>query len=250
MTDLKIPAGSVFEDTTVSYEELDGVTHPLSSVSGEEASMEGVQPLRRSRLRSFRLSAFKSARLAPDLSMGESFSVTLSFSLSSVAASESASVELLRWDGSRWSGEDIACADGPSAGQVTCSVAPMPLGEFALVTKEYALYLPLLLNTYSTGQRAEIYDISRAGNTYLVYFRTYGYTPQLPGQHVHFFFNTVPPSQAGVPGAGPWYAYGGPNPFTGYGTADRPYAATQMCILVANPNHSVVQGTGNCYNLP
>jgi hypothetical protein len=72
----------------------------------------------------------------------------------------------------------------------------------------------------------------------------------MPGQHVHFFFNTVPPAQAGVPGSGPWYAYGGSSPFIGYGIADRPPAATQMCILVANPDHSVIQNTGNCFNLP
>ena len=45
---------------------------------------------------------------------------------------------------------------------------------------------------------------------YVVDYETFGYTEQLPGQHVHFFFNTVPPEQAGVPGAGPWYVYGGP----------------------------------------
>ena len=156
-TVLTIPAGSVFEETTVSYEELDGVTHPLSSASGEEASMEGtyaegVQP-QRSRLRSFRLSAFSTGRLAPDLSMGESFSVTLSSSR--VAASATASAQLLRWNGSRWSADGIACADASSAGQVTCSVSPMPLGEFALATTEHTLYLPLLLRTYSAGQQAE-----------------------------------------------------------------------------------------------
>jgi subtilisin len=248
-TVLTIPAGSVFEDTTVAYEELDEVTHPLSSASVEGASSEGVQVLR-SRLRSFRLSSFRAGRPAPDLSMGESFSITLSLSSSTVAASETSSLVLLRWDGSRWSAEGITCADEPAGVQVTCSVAPMPLGEYVLTTSENKLYLPMLLNTYRSGAYAQIYDIARAGSTYQVYFRTYGFTPQLPGVHVHFFFNTVPPDQAGVPGSGPWYVYGGSSPFTGYGTADRPYSATQMCVLVANPDHSVMQGTGNCYNLP
>jgi hypothetical protein len=72
----------------------------------------------------------------------------------------------------------------------------------------------------------------------------------MPGQHVHFFFDTVPPEEAGVPSAGLWFVYAGPSPFTGYGTADRPQGANQMCILVANQDHSVIQGTGNCYNLP
>jgi hypothetical protein len=67
---------------------------------------------------------------------------------------------------------------------------------------------------------------------------------------VHFFFNTVSPEQAGVPGSGPWILYGGASPFTGYGVGDRPGGATQMCILVANPDHSVQLGTGNCVDLP
>jgi len=72
----------------------------------------------------------------------------------------------------------------------------------------------------------------------------------MPGVHVHFFFDTVPPSQAGVPGSGPWRAYGGPSPYDGYLLTDRPPAAQKICILVANPNHSVRQNTGNCYDLP
>ncbi len=97
---------------------------------------------------------------------------------------------------------------------------------------------------------ARINGISVQNGLYVVDFGTSGFTPQLPGQHVHFFFNTVPPEQAGVPGSGPWILYGGPSPFTGYGVADRPGGATQMCILVANPDHSVQLGTGNCVGLP
>jgi serine/threonine-protein kinase len=85
---------------------------------------------------------------------------------------------------------------------------------------------------------------------YVVDYETFGYTEQLPGMHVHFFFNTVPPEQAGMPGKGPWYLYGGPRPFTKYRETDRPAAATQMCALVANRDHSVIQESGNCVNLP
>jgi hypothetical protein len=85
---------------------------------------------------------------------------------------------------------------------------------------------------------------------YAVDFATVGFTPALPGQHVHFFFDTVAPEQAGLPGSGPWAVYGGPSPFTGYGAADRPAGATQMCILVANSDHSVQANTGNCFPLP
>ena len=71
-----------------------------------------------------------------------------------------------------------------------------------------------------------------------------------PGRHVHFYFDTVEPSQAGVPGKGPWILYAGPIPFKGYKVSDRPAAATKMCVLVANMDHSVIQGTGNCVDLP
>ena len=68
--------------------------------------------------------------------------------------------------------------------------------------------------------------------------------------HIHFFFDTVPPEQAGVPGSGPWILYGGPRPFTGYGVGDRPGGANYMCALVANPDHSVIANSGNCWGLP
>lgn len=87
-------------------------------------------------------------------------------------------------------------------------------------------------------------------NRYVVEYETFEYTEKLPGTHVHFFFNTVPPDQAGVPGKGPWILYGGPRPFKGYKVSDRPQAATQMCALVANPNHSVQPDSGNCMDLP
>jgi hypothetical protein len=100
------------------------------------------------------------------------------------------------------------------------------------------------------GLSAQISSITIDGDRYLVDFATTGFQPQLPGQHVHFFFDTVPPEQAGVPGSGPWFVYGGQTPFTGYGITDRPAEASQICVLVANPDHSVVDYSGNCWNLP
>jgi hypothetical protein len=97
--------------------------------------------------------------------------------------------------------------------------------------------------------QARINNITIQDGLYAVEFETFGFEPQLPGQHVHFFFNTVPPEEAGLPGQGPWIVYGGASPFTGYSVADRG-GATQMCILVANPDHSVQLNTGNCFDLP
>ena len=85
---------------------------------------------------------------------------------------------------------------------------------------------------------------------YVVEYETFEFTESTSNIHIHFFFNTVPQEQAGLPGSGPWILYGGPHPFEQYHTSDRPASATQMCILVANPDHSVQFNTGNCFILP
>lgn len=101
----------------------------------------------------------------------------------------------------------------------------------------------------TTGKHAEITGITVSGGVYVVQYTT-NYPTPIDGDHVHFFFDTVKVSDAGLPGGGPWFVYYGPSPFLGYKTTDKPAAATKMCILVANPNHSVQQNTGNCWQLP
>jgi len=92
--------------------------------------------------------------------------------------------------------------------------------------------------------------IDAADSRYVVEYETYGYTEQLPGMHVHFFFDTVTPENAGIPGSGPWFLYGGPRPFREYRLSDKPAAATQMCALVALDDHSIIPESGNCVPLP
>ena len=119
-----------------------------------------------------------------------------------------------------------------------------PTATFTYTPEPTATYTPF------PEPWVQITNISLNGSTYVVEYETYGFTETLPGEHIHFFFNTVPPEQAGSPGSGPWFLYGGPNPFQGYGTSDKPADATQLCALFANPDHSVIQSTGNCYDLP
>jgi hypothetical protein len=105
---------------------------------------------------------------------------------------------------------------------------------------------------------ALIKQIDVQDGVYIADFETFGFETLLePGRtHLHFYFNTVPPEEAGVPGSGPWQIYptgpGQPNttPFNLYGVADKPIDATQMCVLVANHDHSVNVNTGNCVDLP
>ena len=88
---------------------------------------------------------------------------------------------------------------------------------------------------------------------YVVDYEVHNFPESSPGMHVHMFFDTVPPDQAGSPGSGPWKLtwgqYGDP-PFRQYTESNRPSGATQMCALVANPNHSVQPNSGNCIDLP
>lgn len=101
------------------------------------------------------------------------------------------------------------------------------------------------------GRQARISDITVSNGRYVVDYEVFNFTQELPnGRHVHFFFDTVSPENAGVPGRGPWELYAGPVPFTVYRVSDRPSAATQMCILVARPDHSVLPNSGNCVDLP
>ncbi len=92
--------------------------------------------------------------------------------------------------------------------------------------------------------------IINSSNQYEVAYETFGFTEVLPGQHIHFFFNTVLPENAGLPGSGPWILYGGPRPFTQYTIYQKPANATQMCALVANADHTIILESGNCVDLP
>jgi hypothetical protein len=115
---------------------------------------------------------------------------------------------------------------------------------------------PMPTNTPLPDPYARINGITVQGNDYVVDYTTIGFTESQEQWHTHFFFNTVYPEQAGVPGAGPWIVYYGPNPFTLYKVSDRPAGATQMCVRVANADHSLYKtasgsvDTGNCANLP
>ena len=233
---LTMPGGSVFDDTWLTYVE-----------TGAPVDLGGL----RFAGRAFRLDAYQAATRMDDFRLYETAEISLTYAAEDVAGLNPNRLMLMRRDGGQWVDDGILCVTDSSATTIVCTVDAPTATHYALVAEDSAIYLPLVLNNVaSSTMSAEITGINLSGSRYVVAFQTLGFTPQLPGQHVHFFFNTVPPEQAGVPGAGPWVVYGGASPFTGYGTADRPGGATQMCILVANPDHSVIPGSGNCYALP
>jgi molecular chaperone DnaK len=147
---------------------------------------------------------------------------------------------------------------GPSASPssvaiVTPSPSPLvtPSPSLAPTPSATPIQTPVPTPTPTpAGRQARILGMTTSGGRYVVDYAVFNYTQVLPGRHVHFFFDTVKPTSAGVPGKGPWILYAGPIPFKGYKVSDRPDGATQMCILVANSDHSVIQNTGNCVDLP
>ena len=103
-----------------------------------------------------------------------------------------------------------------------------------------------------SGRQVRIQGITIKGNAYAVEFQAFHFTPDIPGtRHIHFFWDTISPTKAGRPAPSTnWILYDGSSPFLGYKVKDRPADAKQMCVLVANHDHTVVQKTGNCWDLP
>ncbi len=91
---------------------------------------------------------------------------------------------------------------------------------------------------------------TNADNQYVTDFTVQGFTPAYPGTHIHFYFNTFTPDQVGIGGEANRRSHGGPPPFAGYSTDDRPAGATELCAIVANPDHTVVPNSGKCFPLP
>jgi hypothetical protein len=138
----------------------------------------------------------------------------------------------------------------PSAApSATPALTPSPSPEPTATPAPTPTPVPTPTPTPS-GRAARITGITLSGGSYVVDYQVLGYTAVLPGRHVQLFFNTVSEDQAGVPGKRSVGAVRGSVPFTKYGVGERPGAATQMCILVANADHSIVKGSGNCVDLP
>lgn len=234
---LLFPGGSVFADTVVTYE-----------ATGEPDDL-GDLPYAG---RAFRLESYQENNLLSSYRLYETAEVSLSYDPGDVAGLDVEKLALRYWENGRWRGDGVSCTTDSPAQTVHCTLATPLLTQYVLVETSNTLFLPIILNNYAAmpEKYAEITGISLDGSQYSVLFQTYGFTPDIMHTHVHFFFDTVPPDQAGVPGSGPWFVYGGPSPFTGYGPVDRPGGAAQLCVLVANHDHSVIQDTGNCYALP
>jgi hypothetical protein len=96
--------------------------------------------------------------------------------------------------------------------------------------------------------------ITTQAGEYVVFYSAQNFVPRLEAgnRHVHFFWNTVAPANAGANGhpPGAYAVYAGPVPFRGFRVAERPAGASQICALVADDSNSVDPGSGNCAPLP
>lgn len=95
-------------------------------------------------------------------------------------------------------------------------------------------------------------------------YESVGYEPELEpiDWHIHFYFDTVGDERnAGTAGTGgDWRLWDAPHPFAATGgEAGRPgytldearlVGATSLCAIVADTSHAVVEGTGNCIDIP
>lgn len=79
-------------------------------------------------------------------------------------------------------------------------------------------------------------------NTYDVTYTTNGYTNAAGNTHTHFYYNTEAQTVTNkmVTSAGVYQL----------NISTKPSGATQLCAIVGNPDHSVINGSGNCVNLP
>jgi hypothetical protein len=145
-------------------------------------------------------------------------------------------------------GESGNCFDLPVSPEANVPATPTT-GTTSGIGDGTAVMNPTTTTTTPT-LAVRIDNIREEAGVYLVEYSTTGYTEQLPGVHVHFFFDTVAPDNAGLPQSGPWYVWGGPRPFDGYRVTDRPADAQQMCALVANADHTIQPNSGNCVYLP
>jgi hypothetical protein len=116
-----------------------------------------------------------------------------------------------------------------------------------------------------SGRCASITGIRLEGDHYEADYSVVSFDPITPDHggtaddhHVHFFFDTTPPEQAGTNSEirGPWVVWDrsdgdGALLFDEATVAGAQEAgASQLCVLVADASHGVEQGTGNCVDLP
>ncbi len=88
----------------------------------------------------------------------------------------------------------------------------------------------------------QITNVSIVGSQFQITFVPNNYVPTLGGIHTHFYYNTELNTVVNK-------MYSGSSPYF-LDLSTKPLNATQICSIVANPDHTVLAGSGNCFTLP
>jgi actin-like ATPase involved in cell morphogenesis len=114
--------------------------------------------------------------------------------------------------------------------------------------------------TASSGRCVFLDPITVEDDHFVLEYTPVGFTPKIDDNdpathHIHFFYDTVPMSQAGSPGSGPWVLWdfdeNGEPFFRGYKIDEKPAGATSICAVVATNGHALDPGTvASCRPLP
>ncbi len=145
--------------------------------------------------------------------------------------------------------------DEPEAGTTTTTTTATDDGGTTTTTE------PARTCESSTGRCAFIDEITADGDGFVATYSTEGFEPGIQGsdadRHLHFFFDTVPLDQAGLPGDGPWTVWDldpdGNKVFrsTDLTPPEIPADATQLCVAVADHDHSLDEDPQrHCVDLP
>lgn len=156
-------------------------------------------------------------------------------------AGESVLVRGISADESWWNvfnpqNEESTCWLSTESVSVSGDIGTLPLIEKPLAPTNELSELFVEITSITSNNQGQ----------YVIEYITRGFTEQLPGTHIHFYFDTVAPDQVGMSGGGRRLMYGGPSPFTGFLISDKPVDAENICALVATPRHEVIANSGNC----
>ncbi|RIK34116.1 MAG: hypothetical protein DCC55_33685, partial [Chloroflexi bacterium] len=121
LIDIILPAGSIFEETTFTLDELAEPGYALP----EGLSYAG---------RAFRLGAYQQNRSASDLELGEAISLTVAYDAADAASVHSGTLGLYHWDGSQWTQEGLECTVQSEQQHLACRYSGQRLTQFALAT--------------------------------------------------------------------------------------------------------------------
>lgn len=170
-------------------------------------------------------------------------------------------------------GGELAATQTAEAQAAAPTATEAPTGAGTLVATDPTATTGSAAGGCESAPNAEaimISDIQMQDGDYAIFFDACGVSiehpeglddpnlEQLPRKHAHFYWNTLPIEDAGVPGAGPWNQYGGPSPYviaeldpgSAVSIASRPADATQICSAVSLEDHTILPNSGNCFDVP